>query len=490
MSLRYICLSDLHLGAEHSLLTRLADKADPLPSQPSDTLTALSNAFQALVEQLEVDKNTRLVLLGDVLDLGFSETVDVVNTFKVFAQTFLASGLMDKISKDILFLPGNHDHQLWQNVKNNYMVGQIARGEGSKRVRQVTHLVDPQHLESYLLNDVIQTVNGLEGVTVQIAYPNYAMTNKAGDKAVVMHHGHYTESMYLAMSRLRQLLDDELSMTHDITQIERDNGYWINFLWSSLGSAGFGNETLDIYETLLDAGATHEFIQQLSGKIKTLLVDNFGLSDSAVKSLNKSLTLEGTIEALLDASVGQFAGSERHSFLDVLSDDGVAKLIWYLHGPIRQQFIDEKKTVPHTLNFIYGHTHKPFQDRLPVNGFSAPVNVYNVGGWAIDKPVVSELQGAAIAFVDEHCDVGSLRLFNCSPNGGVSFPIVAGAGGSEDRSCSLLENLDAALKHSQPMWNKFQMAATTDIALHTDRVLRRSFDPNSENGVIKAEAAQ
>lgn len=287
------------------------------------------------------------------------------------------------------------------------MVRQIEDGSGDE-LMQVTSLLSPDYLESYLLRDIIRNVDGLGDVSVQVAYPNLAEV--VADHGVVFHHGHYTESLYLMMSKARKILEDELNITTNINHIEQDNGYWINFLWSSLGSAGFGTQTLNMYETILDAGATHEFILKAAKKLKNYLVNNFGLSDASLASINKNLTLEMGTRALLDVSIGKLSSSERYSFLEVLSSEGVETLSWYLAGPVAAQFKSEHARIPDTVSFVYGHTHKPYQDRLPIAGYKEPVNIYNTGGWAIDEPVVTSLQGAAVVFVDDSCNVASFIL--------------------------------------------------------------------------------
>ncbi len=477
MAIKLICLSDLHLGADHSILTELDGT-----QHASRSLSAFADAFSAMLEHLAITKNTRLVLLGDVLDLGFSSLPDVVASFRVFAETLLGSKGGRKLSHDILFVPGNHDHQLWQTVKNTYMVRQVVEGK-TQDPREITHLFNPQHLESYLLRDILKTVPGARDYSVQIAYPNYAVLDDSGQKGVVLHHGHYTESMYLAMSGLRQRLQGRLSLSEDMSEIERDNGYWVNFLWSSLGSSGFGHTAFNMYETLLDTGASHEFIRASGKTIKKFMVNSLSLSDNTVQSIEPGLSLEKIIDAMLDASVGKFAGSERLSFGSVLSPDGISKLKWYLAGPVKQQFIQERVDVPKDLSFVFGHTHKPFEDRLPTPGFEEPVRVFNTGGWAIDKPVISSVQGAAAVFIDDDCDVGSLRLFNCSPNDAVAPPHIAGAGSLDDAERPLLRLLEDALARSAGDWATFSAAVNHDVQRNTSRVLDRYFDPTSETGV-------
>ena len=50
--IRYLCLSDMHLGAETSLLTNLHVASDtPDPSEPSPVLTRLVDCLRHLIAQ-------------------------------------------------------------------------------------------------------------------------------------------------------------------------------------------------------------------------------------------------------------------------------------------------------------------------------------------------------------------------------------------------------------------------------------------------------
>lgn len=481
MPVKYICISDLHLGAEYSLLTGIDHDGNADHEAPCPTLNSFSSAMNELLDNLSVNKETRLVLLGDVLDMGFSDTPHVIRAFKRFAEIFLLAENVKKISSQLLYIPGNHDHQLWQEEKNNHLLGQILAGENDDSLKQATNLIRPEYLESQLLSEVIHQISSLDELSVQIAYPNFGDANER--TGVVFHHGHYTESTYLLISKLKQALLGDTSLSSDISVIERENGYLINFLWSNLGNAGFGSEFLDLYETMLDAGASHEFIVRSSKQLKNYLTNRFGLSDNTLSNFSKHLTIDRLIRVMLDATFQNFSSAERYSFLSVMSESGIQGLEWYLSGPVYRQFVSEKVTPPKELSFIFGHTHKPFQDLLPVEGFDLPVKVFNTGGWAIDKPVLSAHQGAAVVFVDDQFNVASLRLYNCSNNRSVPPPMAAGAGG--DNSNPMLSDLEAAL--SKTNWIEFTENVNTAIDVRQRNALHRYFDPATEHGVLERE---
>jgi hypothetical protein len=64
-AIRYVVMSDLHLGADTSLLTEVDPLCtEPDPSVPSDVLLALRDCLRSLLSSQGRDKPT-LILLGD-----------------------------------------------------------------------------------------------------------------------------------------------------------------------------------------------------------------------------------------------------------------------------------------------------------------------------------------------------------------------------------------------------------------------------------------
>ena len=88
---RYVCLSDLHFGAQNSLLTNLAAGdviADPLAASP--TLTVFVDCLSSLVAANE-DRSTKpiLVLNGDILDFALASDEVAILAFERFVELAL-----------------------------------------------------------------------------------------------------------------------------------------------------------------------------------------------------------------------------------------------------------------------------------------------------------------------------------------------------------------------------------------------------------------
>src|SRR5207244_3696677 len=84
----------------------------------------------------------------------------------------------------------------------------------------------------------------------------------------------------------------------------------------------------------------------------------------------------------------------------------------FLQGAIRTELLAELAVIPDDTTFIYGHTHKPFEQNLEVKGFPAPVKLYNNGGWVVDTEELDRNSGGAVLLVDDNLDVVSLRMYN------------------------------------------------------------------------------
>jgi hypothetical protein len=127
------------------------------------------------------------------------------------------------------------------------------------------------------------------------------------------------------------------------------------------------------------------------------------------------------------------------------------------------------------LSFIFGHTHKPFQDELVIAPWSLPVSVYNTGGWVMDQPTMAPTQGASAIFIDAELNIAAQRLFNDPTNGAVAPVNVRGSGGFRDRDNPLLGQVASALERSTDLWALFSNCAQRDVTLRAERLLAEFF---------------
>jgi UDP-2,3-diacylglucosamine pyrophosphatase LpxH len=490
-ALRYVCLSDLHLGADYSVLTHMNDDGKISLLEPSATLAALGPALREHVRALSGPELPSLVLMGDVLDLGLSRTGAVAQAFKRFIEALFPAGVPPAFSPRVLCVPGNHDHHLWRSAQDQYFLDHLGENTHQKHfadspdtkgikdfipdLLEHTHLFAPQDVKCGLMAQLMRGYPHLQDAEVDVAYPNLGLIDEVQKRCVILHHGHYLDSIYRAMSTLNVKLRGEHAQPRTVAQIEGQNGSWVDFLWSDLGSGGdIAADVATLYETMRSALASRNFAQRLSDDLLAGLSAGLGLG--AGTEVTHGITISNIVRGLVDLNLLRGAESERNSYVSVMSAGGVADLRWYLGGPVRDQIARAGK-LSHCqdMSFVFGHTHKPFQDEISVAGYERPIAVYNTGGWVMDQPTMAPAQGAAAVFIDDQMNVASLRLFN-DPLNGLCPPVRAvGAGGNREGDNVLLARMKEVLRGSAAPWQVFSDAATTELKMHGQVLLKDAY---------------
>ncbi len=272
--------------------------------------------------------------------------------------------------------------------------------------------VEHESLPSELLNHVAKRSGCLKDEFLQIAYPNFGILAKGSKKCVIFSHGHYIESAYHLLTKLKTRLFPERTNPTIIWDIEAENGPWVDFFWSSFGSAKqVGASAEDFYDKCKDL---HEAIRMFAN----LLHEKEGAD---WLSNLKYAAADTVLGALIAPFVAYQWATERWSDLRaVLSESAKHGLRDYVTAPLKNQIITEKHTRPELgihnfpdLTFVFGHTHKPFtRDKSYDEEFSGPVHVYNTGGWVVDTMSPDPYRGAAMLLLDEDLNAAAIRLFN------------------------------------------------------------------------------
>jgi UDP-2,3-diacylglucosamine pyrophosphatase LpxH len=457
--IRYVVISDLHFGADNSVLTSLRECTPPPgltcdPATPSPVLTGLVEGLRALTGHQA--RRPTLILAGDVLDLALSPDEVSATVFGGFVNLALAEDpVFDPL---VYYLPGNHDHHLWETARE----GQYADYLRALPVND--GLVAPWHTTrmrpenqspkatSQLLTSLIQRQPGCAEVEVRVVYPNMAVLTEDGARGVVVSHGHFTESIYTFMSHLKDILypAQRAGSFTDISLWEGENFAWIDFLWSTLGRSGqVGTDLGLVYADLTSAKDLDDLASNLT---RGLLARGKG-----------SRWLHPVEEKLLDfvfrREANHLARSERGSPDLTLTPKGRAGLLQYLEGPVAAQLTGELGRVPDDVAFIYGHTHKPFVDRWQVQGFAAPVRIFNTGGWVVDTAGPALSQGGVAVLIDDELAAVSLQLYRQSDDGrSVPVQLLDPASGDEAGS-ALRAELTARIDPGVAPWSTLSASA-------------------------------
>ena len=467
-NIRYVCLSDLHLGEDNSLLTNPGDG-----SQPSPLLRRLAECLAEILRHNEpAAPKPTLILAGDVLELALCPAPRVLTAFEQFLRSVLPPN--NELFDEIVYLPGNHDHHMWQAAREAQYLGYLGRltpGEAIQPPWDTTKLVMDFAGKDRLVSDTVTAIARRlphlrqRGFEILTAYPNFGV--RAAGRAVVFHHGHFIEPAYHFFSTLACLFFPEQTLPRDVYTLEKENSSWIDFFWSTLGSCGrIGPDVQSIYEASADAGRLHQLTDTLADSIAR----NYPVPKWAPRFLR-----EWVLRAALREAAGSIAtGLERRqaSADTILSDEAGKGLGWYLEELLRSQFQQETGSLPESLAFVFGHTHKPFVDCRNA------VGVLNTGGWTVDAPAPQPLHGAAAVLVDDDLSAVGLRCYNeGSYEMRVEEPILAGAAHS-----ALYQQVQSILNaHTEP-WKSFGETARTEVEHRLGPFAARLGEKRKSNG--------
>ena len=477
MSIRHVVLSDLHLGARDSLLTHVQGSG-AIADGPSEVLSAFANGMSETLK----GERPQLVLLGDALDLGLSPFGDVSKSFLQLLDAFFPKDGPDLFDREIIYIAGNHDHHLWRIAQDNGFLDALEQGELPSDLQSVTRIFGTPSHRCRLMESLFLHRPHLSDASVKIAYPNWGISDPGTNRAVVMHHGHYLDGMYRALSNVRGFLADEEARPQTMHQLEQENGPWIDFLWSDLGSAGeVGSDAGSLYEVMLSAGASHDFAETIARRITGGLHSKLGINPKM--ELKYGIKLDNLIRAGVDITAGRAAERQRDGYGHVLGEDEIEDMGWYLGTPLANQMREELSDMPRELSFIFGHTHKPFQDELLVDGFDVPVGVFNTGGWVLDEPTLMPVQGCAAMLVSDELEVASLRLFNDPTDGTIAPVRVEGSG----RVSKLFDEASQAVDAASAQWADFSKIVHARIVEEADKRTRELLE--SSNATLR-EAAE
>jgi hypothetical protein len=412
--IRYICLSDMHFGAYNSLLTNLKVASPaPDPGEPSPVLEQLVRCMEELVSLNEnQDVKPVLVLNGDILELALATTNQAAMAFMRFIDLIIPETGEPLIEK-IIYVPGNHDHHLWEIARETQYLNHIGGIDPGERLPVPWHASnmfeegDTLSIPAPFLMGLIKRLPHLSRKRKLITsfYPNYGILASDRRRAVVFHHGHFTEGLYQIMSTLRTMVFPDREPPVMPWDIEAENFAWIDFFWSAMGRSGeVGKDIGLLYECIQDERARRRILRNLSRS----LAERYDLPGWG--DWMETKVLDG-IFGLLSEKVNKL---ERLQIEErPLSREAQRGLWTYVEGPLKEQImIERKQDMPTDVTIVFGHTHKPFSADYDFEGYNTWVDTYNTGGWVVDTVDPAPAHGAAIVLLDENLNGTSVRLYN------------------------------------------------------------------------------
>ena len=470
-AIRWVCVSDLHLGALNSLLTSVDPDGERVDrSSVSPVLVALCEALRSLRSGTDPPQ---LVVLGDLFELALCSTEDAAATFARFVVA-LGLGTADAaVAPGIRFVPGNHDHHLWSRARGDcYMehISGLATTEPLPVEAHATRLLpdnDPYPVRDRLIELLAARTDTRAAITVELSYPNTGIVDATGRRAVVLSHGHFIEPLYRAMSTLENFRQGRAPQRPSAGDLEAENGAWIDFFWSSMGDSGdMGRWARTLYESLQSEAAIRAEIDAIRRAVSERSMSRF-------RSHVEGLLLDGGLSAAVERSLRR----ERHEPA-LLSENGQKGLQSYLSGPVARQ-IDEEIGAPSEVAFVFGHTHKPFVDLGQPVALPGPGTVINTGGWVVDTTAPEPNKGASVIVIDEDLNIAALRCFG---QGSGSGHMIVVDGPPHDAANPLVSELRTGIDPSRDPWRALAEAVTAVELERQDQLRARLQAQTAELG--------
>jgi UDP-2,3-diacylglucosamine pyrophosphatase LpxH len=453
-SIRWVCISDLHLGALNSLLTNVtADGERVDASAPSPVLTALGECLRSLRQPGQ--DPPELIVLGDLFELALTAPEDASATFTQFIAAVRPGQSDAGVAPALRFVPGNHDHHLWSRASDDRYLRLLEEGligAPSPSDRHATHLLpanDRVPVRDRFIEILAKRADSAQAVTVEQSYPNLGLVDDSGRRAVILSHGHFIEPLYRMMSLLDTVFGSPRSGAVEAWQLEADNGGWIDFFWSSMGDSGdIMRVTRSLYESLQSHEAMHAEIEAIERAIK----DG---GQSHVRADAEAHAVAGLLHACVGTAV-----RERHRPGVLLSPQAEDGLLTYLNGPVASQ-VGAEIGSPHDVTFVFGHTHKPFVERRDATTFASTIDVVNTGGWVVDTPQRNPLKGASLVLIDEQLNVAAIRCYTESDDAS-SYQVSIDPPDGAD-SNDLVDELRATIDPGRDPWSSLAQVAQATV---------------------------
>jgi hypothetical protein len=462
--IRYLCISDLHLGADNSLLTNLRPGTSEVdPTQPSAVLVQLAECLNSLATLNGARRKPTLILNGDALELALALDNKAAMAFERFLEVLFPTNSEPLVDSQIIFIPGNHDHHLWETARETQyaqFLGNILPGGFLEPPWHTTKMFKPDFVSATLLNSVIHRYERMvaRGVSVGTVYPNLVLLNKDETRCAIFTHGHFVESIYKLMSELRTSLFPDEHEPIQIWDLEGENFAWIDFFWSTMGRSGaVGADIERVYEMLLVPRTRRKLAAQLARAIGRAWMPK-------LPSVGERLAL--VLVPVINSFLGKASGLEKGKADQPLTGDASAGFRFYVEELLLNQLMLERKdTMPVQAAIIFGHTHKPFASTQNFKGFPEQVSVFNTGGWVVDAPATESSHGASIVLVDDDWNLAALRVYN-EADDPHSYAVKVESADGNPAANPLCNQLDMVLKACRKQWESLSTVIAENVSTY------------------------
>jgi UDP-2,3-diacylglucosamine pyrophosphatase LpxH len=401
--MRIAVVSDTHLG--DGLCTLVRPGRDGGPPEPGPGYAALRRA----VGQVDY-----LVLLGDVIDFSVASYEEAYRD----ARAFFTALQRDAVAREVVYVPGNHDFDIWSVVEHQVnVINQLKQGDLPRAFRRaVPGVIDAREPRPRLrLPDVAArpewhstradygglfldhiTLRPADGdgrrgegerLVFDFAYPNLYLVTEEGE-SVLLTHGHYLEAYWTLLGEWAvRLAPDDLPRERPGELTVREL-VGVNFPLHQLASSGIGQArplTALARQLQLDlvAGRTHRAARYLERLEAAFAGRSVPFLSRLVRRWLARRARSIVLRTLAEAEQTRYSRS-------FLSRPAVRERFRrYFRGCLaeverlrREHGLD----LPAPRHVVFGHTHQPIPWGSAELGDSVDgreVRFCNTGGWLL-----------------------------------------------------------------------------------------------------------
>lgn len=421
--LKIAIISDTHFGDPECALI---DHEEPFDKNGNPRLGLKYRAFKEKADE----NNDYLVLLGDIFDFSLAKYAEAYEV----AKAFFVQIKNDNIAKNIIYVPGNHDFDMWHTVEHQIrIIYEVRKGLPPKRFRWsapgviedrkgktkgfrlpgiIDYVVDPNNMREkekmYLNNITYDKKRPGKETNFYFAYPNLYFVTDTG--SILLTHGHYLEAYWSLLGEWAIKVgkkDLKIGPELDVKELVA-----LNFPPCQLACSGIGQ-----------AGSLTEVARKVQREVKDQNLDKI---PKYLKNLDEEID-KATPYGFLDPREWAIDLGTRIARWCVLK-----RLKRYRHTRVSDTFIDSRDKpdkevldsfrtfykaswvevlelnrehgldIPRPQKIIFGHTHRPigWEEKFPPQPTVAcsPITLYNTGGWLWRKTKYGDREfcGAAV----------------------------------------------------------------------------------------------
>lgn len=399
--MKFAVVSDLHLGSDISSLI----KWDSFKKK-----YIKGEKFQNFVDAIGKG-NDYLIVVGDFLDFAVESYELVYEAMAVFLNYIDE----EELAREIIYLPGNHDFNIWHTIEHETnIINKLKKGKSPKKFRMsVPGILDcrnsvkekrltlhgvrreKKNYSGYgeLFLDYIPLSTNSKGhkVVFNVAYPNLYLL--LDDETYIFTHGHYFEEFWsFTGDFLPHIAHDDPDLGNRINYMNMVDLVSVNLPLCQIASTGIGQAGIlteisgKIQEDVQNGklSLTRKYLNRLSRYIdsKTTVNRWYG----PVVEILEDMVLKKAIRIILKAL------GEKPKTLHNLLAQGDKRTTERLRKYINASLNEIHAIVPdysNSIKIIFGHTHMPinFESKESPEFIykDKKIKMYNTGGW-VNEP--------------------------------------------------------------------------------------------------------